>query len=186
MAACGGEVLSFDSTTQSPLSTGDAGSKSLATLTDDEALTLCQWVNDRYPAERLDAAAYASPAPGYVSGPGFGLACGARQPITWVLLSPADCVRNIRHSACTATPDDVARCVDYVVAAYGTPAPVRCDDAGTCGDACEAAIVSACSPLMNSPSCDETVFQAAATANGGNVACVDAMPVEVGATCAAP
>ena len=175
LSACRGEVLAFDPASTAPPLTG-----SVVALSDEDALQLCNWLYATWPTFKPDpsqAAAAASPAPGYVAGPTFGC---QNLPLFWVLLSPEECVLNLRHNACGGSVSDLEQCANYGAGTFWATYLAG-------GDAC-AGWSTACAPFLDAPGCHETVFQdspGAAGEMGFRTDCINGLPVEPDVTCPA-
>jgi hypothetical protein len=105
--------------------------------------------------------------PGYAAGNTFGLdGCGPVQ-IGWGMLSPSDCVSNLRATGlCAATVGSVVGCANAFLNPGTGPTPAPCDVTGACG------------VFLTNPSCAQTVFQA-----GDAGACTGMLPIEMDASC---
>jgi hypothetical protein len=123
------------------LPSGLGSSQTLASLSDAEANTVCNWLLDVYP-ETLPGPNQAR-TPGCVSEPAFG--CGLSGGLGWSVLEPADCILNIRQGPCQATLGALQQCVDFYLASRPT------------GDLCDG-MMQACNDFTSAPGCSETFF----------------------------
>ena len=180
LLACRAEVLSFSPDSGTPGADEGAAPGTVAALTDDQAQQLCQWIFDQDPDPNKsnlgDQSGYAVPAPGYVSGPGFGC---VELPLNWILLTPDNCVLNLRHSDCLGAVAALQECVTYGVAWYDSNFGE--DEGVSCSS-----WAAACLPFTSAPNCAETVFQTSSNAAGNagyETGCFGGLPIEAGATC---
>lgn len=179
LAGCDGKVLQFTGSSSAALAdvSGIDAGVTIGQLTDEQATQVCEYLTASFPYPEMEGIPPQSggqpyvPAPGYVNGGGFGCV-GAPSTLTWVYLSPSDCVANLRHSPCEGTLSSLEQCV----ADFSNTQAFQSNDGSWCPT-----LISACAPFTGAAGCNQTVFQASDESDGG--ACGFALPVVPGATC---
>jgi hypothetical protein len=179
LLACSAQVLSLP---------GDAGPNAnapysapprttVADLTEAQAGDLCTWIYNEYPEPSPRSGRPPSSVKGYAGS--VGITIGEVSPdgrmLTWVRLSPEDCILNLRHGGCEAQVASVQSCISY----WANGAAPASTSAGRYSD-----VETACAGLLDAKGCDQTVLQGDYSSPGDW--CAFALPIEPGVVCTPP